>query len=114
MVHDVIWCPLVGFAHRPPSAPAWTENGRWCLSPCVRYGLPVVQRQNMWRFMSEKLGIEEPEKVWRPLFQKYNQSAKGLRCLFFAVSACCLPPPSFFRQAFLLKDRCGFEGLRPF
>ncbi|CAN0173431.1 unnamed protein product, partial [Hapterophycus canaliculatus] len=29
--------------------------------------------------MSEKLGIEEPEKVWRPLFQKYNQSAKGLR-----------------------------------
>ncbi|CAN0178896.1 unnamed protein product [Ascophyllum nodosum] len=33
----------------------------------------------MWRFMSEKLGVEEPEKVWRPLFQKYNQSAKGLR-----------------------------------
>lgn len=29
--------------------------------------------------MSEKLGVEEPEKVWRPLFQKYNQSAKGLR-----------------------------------
>ncbi|CAN0252445.1 unnamed protein product, partial [Ectocarpus sp. 12 AP-2014] len=36
-------------------------------------------RQNMWRFMSDKLGIEDPEKVWRPLFQKYNQSAKGLR-----------------------------------
>eukprot|EP00752_Nemacystus_decipiens_P018544 g16627.t1 len=36
-------------------------------------------RQNMWRFMREKLGIEDPEKVWRPLFQMYNQSAKGLR-----------------------------------
>lgn len=39
----------------------------------------VVKRRNMWRFMNERLGIEEPEKVWRPLFQKYNQSAKGLR-----------------------------------
>ena len=44
---------------------------------------PIInhQRQNLWRFMSEKLGIEEPEKVWRPLFQKYNQTAKGLRCV---------------------------------
>lgn len=33
----------------------------------------------MWRFMSEKLGIKDPENVWRPLFEKYNQSAKGLR-----------------------------------
>eukprot|EP00904_Undaria_pinnatifida_P007683 jgi/Undpi1/4044/HiC_scaffold_16.g07411.m1 len=42
-------------------------------------GYPAHVRQNLWRFMSEKLGIEEPEKVWRPLFQKYNQTAKGLR-----------------------------------
>ncbi|CAM9388038.1 unnamed protein product [Scytosiphon promiscuus] len=42
-------------------------------------GYHMHVRHNLWRFMSEKLGIEEPEKVWRPLFQKYNQSAKGLR-----------------------------------
>lgn len=45
----------------------------------IENGYHTHVRQNLWRFMSEKLGIEEPEKVWRPLFQKYNQTAKGLR-----------------------------------
>lgn len=29
--------------------------------------------------MRERLGVEDPEKVWRPLFQEYNQTLKGLR-----------------------------------
>lgn len=37
-------------------------------------------RKNMWRFMEEKLRIEPPaEKVWRPLFNEYNQTVKALR-----------------------------------
>lgn len=36
----------------------------------------------MWRFMEEKLRIEPPaEKVWRPLFNEYNQTVKALRCV---------------------------------
>ncbi|CAN0424117.1 unnamed protein product [Pylaiella littoralis] len=42
-------------------------------------GYHLHVRRNLWRFMEEKLGIKEPQEVWRPLFKKYNQSAKGLR-----------------------------------
>lgn len=31
--------------------------------------------------MRERLGIEDPQKVWRPLFEKYNQTVAGLRCV---------------------------------
>lgn len=47
-----------------------------------------VQRQNLWKFMREKLGVEEPQEVWRPLFKKYNQTAKALRCDSFRRAMC--------------------------
>lgn len=47
--------------------------------PCSRRPSWLVQRQNIWRFMRERLGVEEPESVWRPLFEKYNQTLAALR-----------------------------------
>lgn len=38
-------------------------------------------RKNLWSYMHTHLGVPEgqQEKIWRPLFQKYNQSLRALR-----------------------------------
>ena len=38
-------------------------------------------RNNLWGYMHTHLGVPEgqQEKIWRPLFQKYNQSLRALK-----------------------------------
>ncbi|CAM9888268.1 unnamed protein product [Choristocarpus tenellus] len=45
----------------------------------VENGYIDHMRANMFSFMEKQMGIKEPEVIWRPLFKKYNQSAKALR-----------------------------------
>ena len=51
-------------------------------SMCLDNGFHVQLRQNIFEFMHEKCGLSREisaESVWRPLFQRYNQTLRSLR-----------------------------------
>ena len=50
-------------------------------------GMAGTCRNNLWNYMHTHLGVPEgqQEKIWRPLFQKYNQSLRALRAGGFEV-----------------------------
>jgi putative hydrolase of the HAD superfamily len=43
-------------------------------------------RKNLYEYMEKTLQIPEAEKAWLPLFQKYNQTLRGLKCSGYDVN----------------------------
>ena len=43
-------------------------------------------RKNLYEYMENTLQIPEAEKAWLPLFQKYNQTLRGLKCSGYDVN----------------------------
>jgi len=73
-----------GRPHKPGMAPLEVTTLLFDLDGTlygIENGYEAHVRENVYRFMIEKLGVEKNEcrNVWKRAFEKHNQTLKGLR-----------------------------------